>query len=41
MISNLRSDYVRNCEETTTFLEECEKIIIYKKKGIVIRRKEL
>ena len=32
---NLSSDNVRDCEETTTFLKECGKIIKCKKKGIL------
>ena len=32
---NLISDNVRNCEETTTFMKEFEKIIKSKKKGIL------
>ena len=32
---NLISDNIRNCEETTTFVKEFEKIIKSKKKGIL------
>ena len=31
---NLSLTDVRNCKETTTFVQECEIIIEYKKKGI-------
>ena len=34
---NLSSDDVRNCEKTTTFVKECEKIIECKKEGIKVR----
>ena len=34
---NLSLDDVRNCEETTKFVKECEKIIEWKKKGIKVR----
>ena len=31
---NVSSDNLRNCEETTMFVKECEKILKCKKKGI-------